>query len=75
MITVDTNSPAVATTSEWFARRKGTGARTGLGAARAFAKENGVALVMLGDDGLCMFLTDGDRLAKREYKPSEVRWV
>lgn len=75
MITVDTNSPAVATTSEWFARRKGTGARTGLAAARAFAKANGVALVMLGDDGLCMFLMDGDRLTKREYRPSEVRWV
>lgn len=75
MITVDSNSPAVATTSEWFARRKGTGARTGLGAARAFAKEKGAAFVMLGDDGLCLFLMDGDRLTKREYKPSEVRWV
>ena len=75
MITVDTNSPAVDTTRGWFARRKGTGARTGLGAARAFAKENGAALVMLADDGLCIFLMDGDRLTKREYKPSKVRWV
>ena len=67
-------SPYTGTVTEWFARRKG--ARSGLGAARAYADQHGVAIVMLADDGACMFYRNQEgKLKKREYAPDKVVWT
>lgn len=64
------------TVSGWFGRRKGTGARSGLGSARAYAMKNGVAVVMLGDDSACLFYRSSDTgiIRKKEYPADEVTW-
>jgi uncharacterized spore protein YtfJ len=75
-MTFNAHAEFVKTTDEWRAAIKGTKARTGYGAARAYAKENGVAVVMLADDGARMFYRKEDgSVSSKLYYREQVRWV
>jgi len=76
-ITISLDDESVATVTDWWKRRKGSHIRSGLGAARAYAKEHGKSTVMLASDGATVFTYDTNLGEVRSvtYKPTEVRWV
>ena len=70
------NASHVATMGEWRARAKELGARTASGAARAYAKREGYAVVMQADDTAREFALDHESGKIREWvRTSGFAWV
>lgn len=67
----------VSTGPEWRARAKGLGARTMNGAARAYARQNGIAVMMMPNDDARVFALDHESGKLREWThPREnLEWV
>jgi len=70
------NANHVGTMSEWRGRASELGARSAKGAARAYARANGVAVMMLADDTAREFAIDHESGKVREWSRSEgMEWV
>lgn len=70
------NADHVGTMSEWRARAKGLGARSAMGAARAYARANGFAIMMMADDTSREFALDHESGNVREWsRKDNFEWV
>ena len=70
------NANHVGTMSEWRARASEFGARSAMGAARAFARANGYAVMMMADDTTREFALDHESGKIREWARKEnFEWV
>lgn len=65
----------VGTVAEWRARAHDLGARSPMGAARAYARKHGFAVAMLADDGARAFALDHESGKVREWLVQNFEWA